>query len=298
MSGADWLRLVTLSVLWGGSFFFVGVAVPHLPPFTIVLARVGLGALGLAAMLAVLRIPVPRGRAVWGALAVMGVLNNIIPFTLFVLAQGQISSGLASILNATTPLWGVLVAHVFTRDERLTPARVVGVLTGFVGVAVMMGASLGDGTVWAQAACLAAALSYGFAGVWGRRFKRMGISPLATGFGQTAVASLVLLPLVALIDQPWTLPQPGPEVIAALIGLALLSTTIAYGLYFGLIASAGAVNAFLVTFLIPVSATALGVAFLGEALLPRHLAGMALIALGLSVIDGRLWRRLSGAHRS
>ena len=126
----------------------------------------------------------------------------------------------------------------------------------------------------------------------------MGISPLATGFGQTAVASLVLLPLVALIDQPWTLPQPGPEVIAALIGLALLSTTIAYGLYFGLIASAGAVNAFLVTFLIPVSATALGVAFLGEALLPRHLAGMALIALGLSVIDGRLWRRLSGAHRS
>lgn len=292
MSGADWSRLLALSVLWGGSFFFVGVAVPALPAMTIVLVRVGLGALALAAMLAVLRIPFPRGAGVWRALAVMGILNNVIPFTLFATAQGQIGSGLASILNATTPLWGVLAAHAFTSDERLTVARVVGVAIGFAGVAVMMGAAPADGTVWAQLACLAAALSYGLAAVWGRRFRRLDVAPLATGFGQTAVATLVLLPLVMLHDRPWTLPVPDAPVIAALLGLAVLSTAIAYGLYFRLIGSAGAVNASLVTFLIPVSATALGVTVLGEVLLPRHLAGLALIALGLAVLDGRVLRRL------
>lgn len=294
MSSGDWLRLVALSLLWGGSFFFVQIAVPVLPAFTIVLARVGLGALVLAAMLIVLRVPFPRGATVWAALAVMGLLNNAIPFTLFVLAQGQITSGLASILNATTPLWSVVVAHLATRDERLTPARALGVVIGFSGVAVMMGGGMGNGTVWAQAACLGAAFSYALSSVYGRRFRRWGVAPLSTAFGQVVMSSLMLLPLVLILDQPWTLAMPAPQVLGALLGLAVLSTALAYWLYFGLIATAGAVNASLVTFLIPVSAIGLGVLVLGEVVLPRHLAGLALIAAGLVVLDGRLWRRLRG----
>lgn len=294
MSGRDWLRLIALSLLWGGSFFFVGVAVGVLPAFTIVLARVGLGALVLAAMLVVLRVPFPRGREVWTALAVMGFLNNVVPFTLFVVAQEQISSGLASILNATTPLWSVIVAHLATTDERLTSAKALGVVIGFSGVAVMMGAGLGDGTVWAQLACVSAAFSYAMASVWGRRFRRLGVAPLTTAFGQVTMASLMLLPLVVIIDQPWTLAMPNAHVLAALLGLAVLSTALAYGLYFGLISSAGAVNASLVTFLIPVSAIGLGILVLGEVFLPRHLAGLALIAVGLAALDGRAWRKLRG----
>ena len=293
MSGADWLRLILLSVLWGGSFFFVGVAVPMLPPFTIVLARVGLAALVLAAALPLMGQPYPRGWRLWAGLGVMGLLNNAVPFTLYVLAQGQISSGLASILNATTPLWGVVVAHLATRDERLSPRKALGVVAGFLGVAVMMGGGLmgGAGTIWAQLACLGAALSYALAGVWARRFRRYGLPPLSLALGQLLWATAIIAPLAALTEAPWTLPFPGWGVVAALAGLAVLSTSFAYGLYFGLIASAGAVNAFLVTFLVPVSAIALGIAFLGEALLARHVAGMVLIGAGLVVIDGRLLGR-------
>lgn len=294
MSGADWLRLILLSVLWGGSFFFVGVAVPALPPFTIVLARVGLAALVLALALPVLRLPYPKGRRIWAALAVMGLLNNAVPFTLYVVAQGQIGSGLASILNATTPLWGVVVAHLATRDERLTRAKALGVLAGFGGVAVMMGGGLGEGSAWAQLACLGAALSYALAGVWARRFRGLGLAPLSVALGQLVCATILIAPLAALTEAPWTLDFPGWPVFGALLALAVLSTAFAYGLYFGLIASAGAVNAFLVTFLVPVSAIALGIAFLGEALLARHVAGMALIGLGLLVIDGRAGKRLGG----
>ena len=299
MSGSDWLRLLVLSLLWGGSFFFVQVAVPVLPALTIVVIRVGLAAVVLALVLPVLRVRFPSGVRVWAALAVMGLMNNVIPFTLFVMAQGQITSGLASILNATTPLWGVIVAHVATRDERLTLAKGVGVLVGFAGVAVMMGGAFGEGTIWAQAAGLGAALSYALAGVWGRRFRTYGLAPLSTALGQVAMATVMLVPIVALVDQPWTLALPDWPVIAALIGLATLSTALAYALYFGLIASAGAVNAFLVTFLVPVSAIGLGVLILGEALLPRQVAGMALIALGLAAIDGRVgrwvWQRVRQA---
>lgn len=293
MTGADWLRLCLLSVLWGGSFFFVGVAAPALPPLTIVVVRVGLAALVLAAALPILRLDWPRGRGVWAALAVMALLNNLAPFTLFVLAQGQIGSGLAAILNATTPLWGVLIAPWLNRDEPLTLARGLGVGLGFGGVVVMMGAATPGAALWPELACLAAALCYALAGVWGRRFRTLGLAPLSAAFGQVTCATVMLLPLVALIERPWTLAMPAPTVLAALVALAVLSTSLAYGLYFGLIARAGAVNATLVTFLVPVSALALGAAFLGESLAPRQIAGMALIALGLVVIDGRVWRRIA-----
>lgn len=295
MSPRAWAMLVALSALWGGSFFFNGVAVGELPTLTIVTARVALAALILLALMRLRGLAIPRSRGVWGAFLVMGLLNNVVPFYLIVWGQAHIASGLAAILNATTPLFTALVAHGLTRDEKMTGGRVFGVLAGLAGVAVMVGpgalADLGAG-IWAQLACLGAALSYAFAGVFGRRFKAMGVTPLATATGQITASSLVLLPVMLLVDQPWTLPVPSLPTIGALVSLAALSTALAYVLYFQILASVGATNLLLVTFLIPVSAIVLGIVFLHETLAPEHLAGMALIGLGLAAIDGRVWRVL------
>ena len=208
MSPLDWSLLLALSILWGGSFFFVGVAVKALPPFTIVLLRVMIAALALHIVLRATRTAMPRDGRIWLAFFGMGVLNNAIPFSLIVWGQTHIASGLASILNATTPLFTVLVAHALTSDERLTKGRIAGVLVGLAGVVVLIGpqalAGLGH-DVLAQLAILGAALSYGFAAIFGRRFKRMGVPPLATATGQVTASSVLLLPIAMLVDRPWTL---------------------------------------------------------------------------------------------
>ncbi len=296
MSGADWAILLALSVLWGGSFFFIGIAIHSVAPLTLVLLRVTLAAVFLWGwrMLRGERLALPRGTI--PAFFVLALLNTALPFAMFAWAQRTIPSGLASILNATTPIWTVIAAHIFTADEKATPARIAGVLLGFAGVAVMIGADLlGQiGTdVPAQLACLLAALSYGLAGIWGRRFHGLGISPVAVATGQFTAAGSIMLPLVLLFEPPWRAAAPAPAAWAALVALALFSTAFAYILYFRLLASAGATNSLLVTFLIPVTAILLGTLFLGERLAPRHFAGITLIGLGLAAIDGRLlrWRR-------
>ena len=291
MSVLDWSLLLALSLLWGGSFFFVGVALKGLPPFTIVLLRVAIAAVALHLALRLTRTAMPWDAKSWRAFFGMGLLNNAIPFCLIVWGQTHIASGLASILNATTPLFTVLIAHLLTSDERLSKNRAGGVLIGFAGVAVLIGpealAGLGK-NVLAQLAVLGAAISYGFAAIFGRRFKRMGIAPLATATGQVTASSLLLLPVMLVADQPWTLASPGLAVWGAILGGGLLSTALAYIIYFRILASAGAVNLSLVTFLIPVSAIVLCTLFLGEALAPTDFLGMALIGLGLAAIDGRL----------
>ena len=291
MGAAEWAMLVSLSILWGGSFFFTKLALGGLPPLTLVLARVGLASLVLALLLYAKGERLPRDVAAWRAFAGMAILNNAVPFVLLVWAQTRIGSGLASILNATTPLWTVLVAHLATGDERATPNRIVGTLLGFVGVAVMIGSQALHGSgvsVLAQAGCLVATLSYACAGVFGRRFRRMGIAPLATACGQLVAATVVLAPIALVVDTPWRLAPPSSQVILAVLGLVLLSTATAYVLYFRLLARAGATNLLLVTFLIPVTAVLLGTAVLGETLALRHVLGMIGIALGLIAIDGRL----------
>lgn len=287
----EWMLLIGLSVLWGGSFLFVGIAVRELPPLTIVAARVALAALALLAVLKLLRHPVPRGVRVWTAFLGMGVLNNAIPFTLIVWGQSHIASGLASILNATTPLFTVVVAHAFTADERLTGRRLAGVLIGFAGVALMVGGAAMQALgvdVAAQLAILGAALSYGCAGVFGRRFRALGVPPLATAAGQVTASSAILVPLALIVDRPWNLALPSAPTVLAVLALALVSTAFAYLLFFRLLARAGATNVALVTFLIPVSAILFGATLLGERLVPRQFGGMALIAAGLAVMDGRL----------
>jgi drug/metabolite transporter (DMT)-like permease len=294
MSGADWTILLVLSVLWGGSFFFIELAIPTVAPLTLVLIRVVLAAAFLWAFLLVRRerLALPPGAAF--ALLVLALLNNVVPFSLFAWAQAEISGGLASILNATTPIWGVVVAHAFTRDEKAGPAKVAGVLLGFAGVAVMIGADLlGQigANALAQIACLASTLCYALAGVWARRFRGMGVSPLAVSTGQLSAAAIVMVPLVLVFEPPWLARAPSAEAWWALVALALFCTTFAYILYFRLLASAGATNSLLVTFLIPITAILLGALLLGERLEARHFAGMALIGAGLAAIDGRMFRR-------
>ena len=296
MTRLEWALLLALSVLWGGSFLFTGVAVRELPPLTIVALRVGLAALVLHGVVHAAGWRLPRERRIWTGFFGMGLLNNVIPFCLIVWGQTQIASGLASILNATTPLFGVLVAHVLTADERLTRARLLGVLLGLSGVVLMAGpaalAGLGA-QVGAQAAVLGGALSYAFAGIYGRRFRALGVAPVLTATGQVTASALILIPVALVIDRPWTLAVPGLGTWSALIGLAVPSTALAYLLYFRIIATAGATNVLLVTFLIPVSAILLGVLVLGERLDASHLAGMALIGAGLVAIDGRVGRLLA-----
>lgn len=292
MSAPEWAMLFTLSVLWGGSFFFTRVALSALPPLTLVLLRVGLAALILNAVVPLSGSRMPREARAWGAFLGMGLLNNAVPFCLIVWGQTHIASGLAAILNATTPLFTVAAAHLLTSDERMTGNRLAGVLTGLAGVAVMVGPAVlaGLGTdLLAQVAVLGAALSYAFAGLFGRRFRRMGVPPLATAAGQVTASASVLLPVALVVDHPWTLPPPDAPVWGAVLGIAVLSTALAYVLYFRILATAGATNLLLVTFLIPVSAVLLGAWVLGERLAPQHFVGMALIAGGLAAIDGRLW---------
>lgn len=278
----DWILLWTLSLLWGGSFLFNELALAGLPALTIVWGRVGLAA-ALLALVVRLSGQGVAPRRVWPALAVMGVLNNLVPFTLFVLAQGQITGGLASVLNATTPLFTVLVAHVATVDERLTPVKAAGVGLGFAGVLAMMAGEDLGGEGLAMLACLGAALSYGLAGVWGRRFRAAGVTPLQTAAGMLTCSAVLLAPVWLAVDRPWTLGWPGAVPVAAVVALASLSTALAYLIFFRILGRAGATAISLVTFLIPFSAAGLGWLVLGERLELRHFVGLGMILGGLAL---------------
>ena len=294
MGKQEWFMLLILSVLWGGSFFFIGVAVKELPPLTIVTLRVVIASIVLWVVLFFLGYRIPTSLKVWSSFLFMGVINNVVPFSLIVWGQTHIESGLASILNATTPLFTVIVAGLLLADERITSSKLIGVMLGFAGVVVLIGPSslkdMGVNTL-AQLAMLGAAVSYSFAAVYGRRFKIMGINPMIISAGQLTVSSILLIPLTLLIEKPFQLALPSTEVWLAIIGLATFSTSLAYILYFRILSSSGSTNISLVTFLVPITAILLGFVVLGERLGTEHFIGMAFIALGLSVIDGRIWNR-------
>jgi len=289
----EWSLLIVLSILWGGSFFFNGVAVSSLPPLIIVALRVCLAAVVLWVIAFALGLNLPRSLDIWLAFLVMGLLNNVVPFFLIAWGQTQIASGLASILNASTPFFTVVVASILLSDERVTSKKLFGVVTGFIGVAIMIGypAFHSSNNLLAQVAIIGAALSYAFAGVYGRRFKAMGVKPLVTAAGQVTASTLVILPVALIVEGADSLSTPSVKVWSSIVGLAVLSTAFAYVIYFKILETAGATNLLLVTLLIPVSAILLGNVFLGEVLGTIHYLGMAIIALGLSVIDGRIWKR-------
>lgn len=293
MEPADWAQLILLSLLWGASFFLIAVSVTGLPVLSIVAIRLIVAAMVLWLIVIATGRRLPSAPDIWAAFLVMGILNNAIPFGLIVWGQTSIPSGLASILNATTPLWTVIVSGLLLADEGFSLRKLAGVLLGLGGVAVMIGldtlAGLGH-AIWAQAAILGAALSYGFANVFGRRFRRMELDPVVTAAGMVTCSGALLLPLALVLDGWPGAGVPGRVWLAA-ITLGIVSTGLAYVLYFRVLARAGATNISLVTFLVPVSAIMLGWLFLGETLGVAHLLGVVLIAIGLALIDGRLLAR-------
>ena len=291
MNRADWLILAILAVIWGGAFFFIGVAVRHVPPLTYVWLRLTIAASAMWIYVRAKGLPVGLPREVWGSIILLSFLNNALPFTLFGWGQTHIASGLASILNATTPIWGVVVAHLLTRDERMSPRKLAGVLLGFGGVATMIGPSLLSdigASGLAELACVLASLSYALAAVWARRFRNQGISPMSVTTGQLTAGAVIMLPMSLIVDKPWTHAFPPLSAWGAIAALALFCTAFGYVLYFRLIETSGATNALLVTLLVPPVAILLGAMFLGETLAPQDFIGLGLIALGLAAIDGRL----------
>ena len=296
MGRTEWVMLLLLSCFWGGSFFFFKILTTALPPFTIVLGRVGIAALALNLYLIARRDFMPSSLALWRSFLVMGILNNVIPFTLIVFGETRIDSGLASILNASTPVFAILSAHMLTQNEKLSWNKGLGVAFGFAGVTLLIGPEalkgLANADLYGELACLLGALTYGFAGIYGRRFK--GLAPIKIATGQITASTLFMLPLTALVDRPWTLPMPEPHIWAALLGIALVCTALAYMLFFRILGAAGATNVQLVTFLVPISALILGWLFLGEHLALNALIGMAMIGLGLMCIDGRLLPKRTG----
>ncbi len=293
MGPQEWLLLFLLSVIWGGSFYFAKVALAQVAPMTLVFFRVLLAAMALLVIIKALHKQIPTSGRLWLAFLLMGVLNNLIPFSLLFWSQTHISSGLAAIFNASVPVFTVLIAHFTTRDEPFSLGKLVGVVLGVLGVVVMIGADLqaeaSTQVIWAMLACVAAALSYGVASVYGRRFQRLKVEPLVVAFGQVSASAVVMCLLLwslghSLQMQHWNL-NTGLSVLA----LALVSTALAYVIFFRILAKGGATNISLVTLLIPVSAIMLGVLFLDESLASSHVWGMLIIFAGLVAIDGRLW---------
>ena len=302
MGAREWSLLFLLSILWGGSFFFFKILGAELPTLTIVFSRALLAAILLNLVMLARRGAVHATPKRWGEFFVMGFLNNVVPFALLVWAETKISSGLASILNATTPVFSVLAAHFLTSHERLNWGKGLGVLFGLLGVLVLIGPSMllstGGDRLIPELACVLTALTYAIAGIYGRRFKEMPALTVATG--QITASTILLLPSL-LIDRPWNLPNPSAQAWLALIALAVFSTALAYIIYFRILASAGATNVMLVTLLVPVSAILLGVIFLNESFSTQALLGMLLIGVGLAAIDGRApraIRKMIGAQTS
>lgn len=294
MSPGDWTMLVGLSMLWGAAYFFAKIAVAEVPPMTVSLVRVVIAA---PIMLAICwrQGELRQMPAYWFPFLVMGFLSNAAAFALISWSQIRIGSGLAAVLNATTPLFAIVLAHLTTPDDRITPARAAGLVLGIAGVAVMIGPGVlvGFGShIAGELACLLAAFLYAAGAIYARLYRHL--TPSVIGGGQAVAAIVLMLPPVLLLDQPWTLAAPSWCTVAALLALGAFSTALAYILYFRVLARAGATNALLVTFLIPVSAMLLGTVLMDERLEAHQVAGMMGIAAGLVAIDGRVWKIFTG----
>ncbi len=291
LSTLAWALLFLLGLLWGGSFFFARVAVQEVPPFTLVLLRLGIAALALHIYLHGRYGTYSIIREHWRSFLILGLINNALPHTLIFFGQTEIGAGLASILNATTPIWTVIIANQWTADEKLTGAKLAGCAAGLLGTCIMIGPSAITETAapfWALILPVLAAMCYGVAGTYGKRFRNIPAPVTATG--QLTASSLIMLPVSLVVDQPWTLVTPSMHAIAAIIALALLSTALGYLIFFRILSLAGATNTSLVTLLVPPSAILLGALFLAERLAPTDLIGMAVIGLGLVLLDGRILR--------
>jgi len=295
MTPGEWGMLLTVATLWGGSYFFTGIAVRELPVLTIVMARYVISAPLMLLIVFWLGQRRPWHRDIVKAGLILAIFNQTIPFVLIAWGQSHIPSAVASILNAAGPLVTLVMAHFMTRDEKMTGPRAIGVTIGFAGLAIMIGVSALQALnvdLLAQGACVLATASYAFANILARRFTQNHMRPTELVAAQATFAGLILLPFLLVIDQPWSLPAPSGQAWMALFGLGFLSATIGHLIFFRVLTTAGATNISLVSYFMPVSAILLGVAFLGETLQGRHVVGIVVIVLGLAIMDGRLARLL------
>ncbi|MGC4192076.1 MAG: EamA family transporter [Thermomicrobiales bacterium] len=293
MNGRDWLLLIALATVWGASYFFAKVAVEDIGPTTIAFVRVLLAGIIIFGIMRVRGMGIPRDRQTWIAYLVLGLTNSALPYSLIFWGETRISSGLAGILSAMVPVWTVLAAHFMGSDERITGLKLGGIALGMVGVVVIMSdgiGTIGDGSILGKLAVIGATALYGFSNVFARRVKQR--PPLELAWGQMVGATLWMIPL-ALLDRPWATTHWSLKAWAAMLGMTLLSTVLAYLIYFRLLGTVGATNTSQIGFLIPIASIVLGAVFLHEALVPIQLVGMVLIIAGMSLIDGRLWRRRS-----
>ena len=293
MAVADWFRVVLLSLVWGGSFFFIEVMLEAMPPMTSVLGRLVVGLIGLVCLLKILGYRLGILTEQWQPFAFIGLINNAVPFSLISFGQTEITGSLASIINATTPIMTALVAHRLTTDERLSTNKILGIGFGFSGVLVLFGpvAMEGGASLLGMTAGLTATICYAFGSVYSKRLKDN--APLVNATGQVLYGTFWMVPIVIIVDQPWTIPMPGLAPWLAVFAIGLLSTTLAFYIYFRVLKTAGASNVVLVTFLVPVSASGLGIVFLGEVLALQHVIAYLLIVFGLAIIDGRIVAKLT-----
>ncbi|MBO6782938.1 MAG: DMT family transporter [Alphaproteobacteria bacterium] len=297
MTPFEWFLLVVLGATWGGTFFFNAIALPEVPPLVVIVIRVAIASLILWGVVFAFGVPVPRGWSAWRTITIMSAFNSALPFFLIAWGQLHIASGLAAILIATSPLYAVVLAHFWTDDERMSPGKLAGVASGLVGVVFLIGPAVLAGigqNLLAQLSVVGAAVCYAMSAIYGRRFARLNIAPTMVATGQMTMTTVLILPFALVFSPPWAIAMPSLNAWGAILGLAVLASAFAYLLYFRILSTAGAINLLLVNFLVPVSALLLGIFILGEALTREQVVGMAFIALGLALIDGRLLARWRG----
>jgi len=285
---AEWALLVLHSMLWGSAFFFVDIAKGEMSAYIIAALRLVPAAAILVVVTSALGwslMPVLRD---WRRFLLLASINNYIPFILLIYAQYQVTGGIAAVFNATTPLFAAFLAHALTHDEKLSLNKVVGIVIGIAGVAVLAWQDIASGSssgLWAKAALLAAALCYALAGIYGRTFR--GTPAFVVATGQMVWALVLSIPLAIAIGQPWAMQVPSTNAILATLGTGLFASALASMCYFTILKRAGATNALLVTLLLPLTPITLGAVFLDQQLKPSDIAGGLLIAMALLVIDGR-----------
>ena len=288
MNWKNFFLLIIVAALWGPSFVFIKMAVETIPPLTLVLGRVGLGAIILYVVLRLQNGRLPRSRTIWKHIVIVALVHNTIPFVLFAWGEQYIDSALASILNGTTPLFTIILAHFFTVDDHLSPTKVTGVLLGFFGLILLVIPSFTDGveaTTWGVLAIALAAAMYGIAIVYTRNNLR-GLPNLVAPTGQLIVATIMLLPITLIVDQPWTMPTPATQSIVALLALAILGTALAFVMYYKLLEVADASYVSMITYVIPVFGVVLGVFLLDETVTSLMIVGCGFILLGVMVVNG------------
>ena len=273
--------LLGLAALWGGSYTFIKLGVETIPPLTLIAARTLIAGLILLAAIRWRGLRLPRDLLAWRRFLTQALLNSVVPFTLIAWAERSVDAGLATILSSTSPIFVVLLSCFSASAERLPGLRLAGIAAGLAGTVLIVGAQAMTGfgeQLWAQLALVAASICYGGAALFGRSFK--GLDPIMPAAGSLLCGALVLLPLSLMLDRPWTL-SPSAQSIQALIALSLVSTALAFVIYFRLIARLGAVATTSVAYLRVPTGVLIGMVFLGEALAPTAWAGLGLVIVGV-----------------